>query len=110
MHDYYKAFIRQVNDEAHHVWKDIVTVLKDFRPDVVGITAMTPKIAAVLKTATVCKEYNNQLNVVIGGPHATIKPEEILQYKDVDYVIRGEGEVSMVKLVSAIEKTGYLFI
>jgi len=104
MHDHYKAFIRQVNDKAHHVWKDIVTVLKDFRPDVVGITAMTPKIAAVLKTATVCKEYNNQLNVVIGGPHATIKPEEILQYKDVDYVIRGEGEVSMVKLVSAIEK------
>lgn len=104
MHYHYKAFIRQVNDEAHHVWKDIVTVLKDFKPDVVGITAMTPKIAAVLKTATVCKNYNNQLYVVVGGPHATIRPEEILQYKDVDFVIRGEGEISVVELIDILQK------
>lgn len=104
MHDYYNRYISQLNDINHHVWGEVREVLKKFKPDVVGITAMTPKIATVLKTASVCKEHNEKTPVVIGGPHATIKADEILQYKDVDYVIRGEGEISVVKLISAIRK------
>ena len=104
MHDRYKIFIRHVNDPANSIWHDVAAVLKSFKPDVVGITAMTPKIASVLRTATVCKEYDGRLPVVIGGPHATIKPDEILKYKDVDFVVRGEAERAIVVLVDLLAK------
>ena len=103
MTEHYDRFIGQVNDGTHPLWQDILAVLRSFQPDVVGITTMTPKIASALRTASVCKKYNNDLITVIGGPHATIKPDEILQYEDVDFVISGEGETTMVELIAAIE-------
>ncbi|MEN8263372.1 MAG: radical SAM protein [Nitrospirota bacterium] len=39
--------------------------------------------------------------VALGGPHSTFLPEESLQYAD--YVIRGEGEETLVELVDHIK-------
>jgi len=40
--------------------------------------------------------------IVWGGPHATIKPKECLEYAD--FVCRGEGEGVIVELVEKLEK------
>jgi len=110
MHDRYKIFIREVNNASHPMWQEILRVIRDFSPRIVGITAMTPKIASVLKTASICKGYNDKIDVIVGGPHATIRPQELLQYKDIDWVIRGEGEVSFVKLNAFEKRDSLLFI
>jgi radical SAM superfamily enzyme YgiQ (UPF0313 family) len=39
--------------------------------------------------------------VVMGGPHSTFLPEESLQYAD--YVVRGEGEETLVELLEHLE-------
>ena len=104
MHEHYKVYIRLVKDISHPVWQEILALLKDFQPKVVGITAMTPKIASVLQTASLCKDYDDHLRLIVGGPHATIKPDELLQYKELDFVIRGEGEVSILSLIQALQK------
>ncbi len=104
MHEHYRTYIRLVNDPAHPVWQEMLGEIKNFRPDVVGITAMTPKIASVLKTTSLTKEYDDRIQVIVGGPHATIKAEEILQYKEIDFVIRGEGEISFPDFIQALQR------
>jgi len=73
-----------------------------FAPDVVGITTLTFSLPAVLKTAAAVKAVDRNIAVVLGGPHATIYPEETLAFPDVDYVVMGEGEAVFAKLVDAI--------
>jgi anaerobic magnesium-protoporphyrin IX monomethyl ester cyclase len=73
-----------------------------FGPEIVGITAMTSLYHSALETAILLKAYLGRA-IVLGGPHATIYPERILQESPVfDYVIRGEGEETILDLVRAL--------
>ncbi|MFC2010284.1 B12-binding domain-containing radical SAM protein [Chloroflexota bacterium] len=72
--------------------------------DVVGFTAMTPTINTAIATARHLKKVRPDLPVVLGGAHATLLPEETLTAApDIDAVIRGEGEETVVELMRALE-------
>ncbi len=74
-----------------------------FDPHLVGITAMTIVYHSVLDTAALLKAHLGR-PIVIGGPHATLFPERILEDTPViDYVVRGEGEETILELVRALE-------
>lgn len=61
-------------------------------PEAVGISAMTANHAQAEALAKLIKERTGAV-VVIGGPHATCYPEELLNAcPSADYVIAGEGE------------------
>lgn len=72
--------------------------------DVIGITAMTPAINSAIKIAREIKEENPDQIIILGGPHATILPEETLnKVPEIDMIVRGEGEKTMVELFDALE-------
>jgi anaerobic magnesium-protoporphyrin IX monomethyl ester cyclase len=74
-----------------------------FDPHLVGITAMTSVYQSALETATLLKAYLGR-PIALGGPHATMCPERILAESPViDYVVRGEGETTILELVAALE-------
>lgn len=84
--------------------EDVKSVLKSFRPDIVGITSATPSIYDAYRVAEAAKEVNDECFVVMGGPHVTFLPEITFQEcKSVDVVVRGEGEETFRELVDAIE-------
>ena len=73
-----------------------------FDPHLVGITAMTSVYHNAVETATLLKAYLGR-PIVLGGPHATMCPERILTESPViDYVVRGEGEATILELVDAV--------
>jgi radical SAM superfamily enzyme YgiQ (UPF0313 family) len=73
----------------------------------VGISSLfTPYAAEALKTAEVVKSNLPSCKIVIGGHHPTAMPGEVLQSPAVDFVIRGEGEASMVMLTRAVKNGG----
>jgi len=75
----------------------------DFDPHVIGITAMTSIYHSALETAILLKAYLGR-PIVIGGPHATVYPERILAESPViDYVVRGEGEETILELVHVLD-------
>lgn len=81
------------------------TRIASLKPDIVGITAMTPTVGSALKVASLVKETLPNTLVVLGGVHPTFMDEEILrEVAHVDVVVRGEGEQTIVDLVSAFEK------
>ena len=80
------------------------TVISQEKPDIVGITAMTPTINSAVNVAKKVKESNSNVTVVLGGAHATIRPEETLQNApEIDIVVRGEGEQTTLELVKVLE-------
>jgi radical SAM superfamily enzyme YgiQ (UPF0313 family) len=72
--------------------------------DVYGITATTPLINEAFKLARDIKKNSNF--VILGGPHSTCLPEESLNEESIDFVIRGEGEYSMLQLVNVLNSGG----
>jgi len=73
--------------------------IRKISPDVVGITVMTFTLIDVMKTVEVIKKVNNEIVVVLGGPHATIYPLETINLPGVDFIVLGEGEETFFDLL-----------
>lgn len=81
-------------------------LLNDFKPDMVGITAVTMTFDAAAAVLKDVKDIAPEIKTVIGGPHATFCIEEIMQdYPAVDFIVLGEGEEAIVDLVRAVESS-----
>lgn len=86
--------------EVTHTDEIVQTV--DFeRPlDVVGITANTP---AAPHAYDLAREFRQRgVTVVIGGPHATLMPDEVKQHADAAVV--GEAELTWPQLLADFER------
>ncbi len=99
----YDNYFKSLNNNALPVWNEIRKVIKEYNPDVVGITILCVKIESALKIAEICKEINSNMFVIAGGQYPTSLPEDILASKYIDYVIRGEGETVIQELLESIE-------
>ncbi len=76
------------------------------RPDLVGITAMTPTVPEALRVARVARAIVPRARVVLGGVHPTLDPRGVLEHPEVDFVIRGEGERPLAELADALARGG----
>lgn len=82
--------------------------IRDYHPDVVGLTALTFTILDVIHTIKVVKETASNAVIVIGGPHAHLFPEETLNLTGVDFVVIGEGEEVFSQLMDHIDEPAAL--
>lgn len=74
------------------------------RPFLVGISSLfTAYAAEAVKTAQIVKEYHPDCRIVMGGHHPSTLPERTMESPAVDFVLRGEGEVSMPLLAGALQ-------
>ncbi|MCK4792349.1 MAG: radical SAM protein [Desulfobacteraceae bacterium] len=74
--------------------------------DMVGITGMITEYQEVLRVIDIVRDADKQVKVVLGGPLATTIPQEILQVSQVDFVVIGEGERTIVDLTNALKQGG----
>ncbi len=81
-------------------------VLSSFRPDVVGISALTQESVGLRMLAQIAKALLPDVPVVVGGPHATAYPICCARDPAVDFVVRGEGEIAFPALVDALTRGG----
>ncbi len=69
--------------------------------DIVGTTATPPLITGAWKVARKAKERG--AITIIGGTHVSCLPEESASLPYIDYVVRGEGEMTVKELCRSIE-------
>jgi radical SAM superfamily enzyme YgiQ (UPF0313 family) len=82
--------------------EEIAPIVAD--ADVVGLTAMTPMINSALTITRHLKKVHPELPVVLGGTHATLLPEETMRVApEIDVLVKGEGEETIVDLLRAME-------
>jgi len=76
--------------------------LESFKPDLVGVTAMTSTFEGSLEAARIAKETG--ATVVLGGAHLSAYPAESLSFDYVDFAIIGDGEIPLAGLATSLEK------
>lgn len=80
--------------------------LKAFVPDVIGITGLSTESTEVQKLARLAKTIMPDSTVVVGGAYATSSPEFIIADPSVDFVVMGEGEMTICSLIQALAANG----
>ncbi len=71
--------------------------------DVVGMTMTTMTFSVAVNTIKAIKNLSDVI-IHVGGPHPTILPVETLEYAhEIDVVVIGEGEATIVELMDAIK-------
>ena len=81
---------------------DISAILDQHKPHVVGITCVISKWPAVMELAKLIRAHKYSPIVVVGGVNPSLYTFETLQCKDINYVIRGFGQVPFMLLCDAI--------
>ncbi len=76
---------------------------RDGGPELVGVSAMTPNLVGVLHTIATAREIFPDARVVVGGPHTDVFPRETAALPGVDYVLTGEAEPTLPRLVASLE-------
>lgn len=74
------------------------------QPDVIGFACYIWNIDMTLELAELIRKVLPQTVIVLGGPEVTYDPENIMsKHWYVDYIIMGEGEETLRRLLNALE-------
>ncbi|MFC1654484.1 B12-binding domain-containing radical SAM protein [Myxococcota bacterium] len=96
-----KVYVHQLEG----IWQHSLEISKS---DLIGISTTTPSAPEAYDLAKWVRRANRvrkkQIPVVLGGPHVSYLPDEGLEHAD--FVVRGEGEHTMLELVRALEDDG----
>lgn len=77
-------------------WEDVLLV---------GISTYTgPMIFSALEVAKKVRQINEKIPIIWGGIHPTLDAEPTARNRLVDFVVRRDGEETIVKLAKAIQK------
>lgn len=75
----------------------------------VGVSSMTGyQLLGTKKILATVKKINPKIQTILGGPHASILPVECLKEDFIDFAVVGEGEKTLLELVSTLKNGGDL--
>lgn len=71
---------------------------------VLGFTAMCGNYSIALRIAEECKRLDPDRIIIFGGPHASfVAAETLTHFPAIDYIVAGEGELTLPELIAALE-------
>lgn len=86
---------------------DLAAAVREFRPDVVGITGFTSHLNIIKKMAADIKVIDPEIYTIAGGHHATVSPGDFHD-SDFDIIVIGEGVFTLRELLATLENGGPL--
>jgi radical SAM superfamily enzyme YgiQ (UPF0313 family) len=90
--------------DIHATPEKIREVLAEKKPDVIGFSIVNGNRWGALDIARAAKQIDPRVTVVLGGVGATFLWEHFLtHFREVDFVVIGEGEHTFLKLVEHID-------
>ncbi len=88
-------------DVEKDFWSDLFS---KFQPELIGIANLFATSENIcLDLANKLKNYLPQIKIIIGGTNASPRAKFFLERKQIDFVIRGEGEYAVRDLVKCLE-------
>ena len=85
---------------------DLDETVKKFRPDLVAFSGITGSHKYYIEAAYRIKKIDKNIKIIVGGPHFTFFPGEILQHNCIDALCVGEGDDAWVEWLEAIVNNG----
>ena len=78
----------------------------EFGPDVVGVSSSIQTYADGIKAVRAVKSIDSDIVTVMGGAHPSIFPEKVMEERSLDYILRGEGELSFSAFLDVLGGSG----
>lgn len=95
--------VRILDLRLHRDWRPVLRkLLQEFDPHVVGFSAISPEYANCRQAVHLVRSWRADCPVVVGGPHASALPVQVLSDTGADAVVVGEGEEVVTPLVNAL--------
>lgn len=96
-------YLSNLRNLSAPIWKEVKTTVSEYRPNVVGISAKSQNFTSACIVAKLIKEIDKEIIVIIGGPHPSMVGQEVLKCQAINLAVKGEGEVTIIELLNAIE-------
>ena len=100
----FNNYVKNLNDLSGNIWNEVKNVIKEYQPDVIGVSVKSATYISSQNIAKIAKEVNPNIKIIFGGPHPTIAKKEIFNNPLIDFSVIAEGEVTIVELLEAIQK------
>src|SRR5438034_9726449 len=85
------------------VRETIEQLVRELEPDVVGLSIMTFQRRTAMRIIELVRALRPGVRVVVGGYDPTLAPEAYTGNSNIDFIVRGEGEITFSELLRAIE-------
>jgi anaerobic magnesium-protoporphyrin IX monomethyl ester cyclase len=83
-------------------WPGVERSIRDHAPDMVLASGFTCNAYACVRVAETARRVDPDIVTVLGGQHfSAMAGETLVEYPEVDFIVRGEGEETLVDLVRA---------
>ncbi|MHC4181879.1 MAG: B12-binding domain-containing radical SAM protein [Planctomycetota bacterium] len=97
-------FIESQGNPSGFFKKSAEKILSD-DPQVLGFTVMCNTFPSALLIAEECKKLAPGIPIIFGGPEVSFEEADVLEtFKQIDIIVRGEGEITLVEVLKAFEK------
>ena len=83
--------------------RDLDSLLRDYQPEVVGITSYTVHVNIVKRLFEQIKAFNPDIVTIVGGHHATVMSDDF-RGPFIDTIVVGEGVSTFREIVSRLDK------
>ena len=87
-------------------YDEVISRVEEEKPDFAGITVITSKVAGALRLSAGIKEADQNIKVILGGPHIHFEHRTVIEDPSVDFCVRGEGEITAFHLITCISNGG----
>jgi anaerobic magnesium-protoporphyrin IX monomethyl ester cyclase len=87
-----------------HSIQEIAARIENDRPDVIAVSAITACYPDACEVISVAKSINPECLTILGNVHPTFMWQDALRENEgkLDFVVRGEGEITIVELLDCI--------
>src|SRR2546423_290509 len=87
-------------------------LVREVNPQLVGMSVMTFQRKTALKIAALLQSLKPEVQIAVGGYDPSLAPHGYMEpSSNIDFIVRGEGEVTFRELVRALEEgSGYSHI
>jgi radical SAM superfamily enzyme YgiQ (UPF0313 family) len=87
------------------VRETVTRLVRELQPEVVGLSVMTFQRPTALRIVELVRSLQPTAKIVVGGYDPSLAPEAY-EGLNIDYLIRGEGEVTFRELLRSLEQGG----
>lgn len=84
-------------------WKGVEKYIESYDPSMVLTSGFTCNVYSCARTVEIAKNVNKDIVTVAGGIHFTSVPDEsLIDFPEIDYIVRSEGELTIVELIKSL--------
>jgi anaerobic magnesium-protoporphyrin IX monomethyl ester cyclase len=84
-------------------WEHFKKIIENINSEIIGISISNVDYKVAMKAVEIIKGAKPSTKIIVGGLNPTIFPEIYQNNEKIDYIVTGEGEITLLKIIQGIE-------